>query len=105
MAERKIQSRISSAEIKAGVFLTFCIGPASWRCCLCSGNSARSSERGRQEITVAFAQVNSIVAEGPVFYDGMEIGHVKALTIVRVDQDLLSRMPPLTRRDHPQSRR
>jgi ABC-type transporter Mla subunit MlaD len=97
VVERKTHSRISNAEIKAGIFLTFCI--ALFVAMLFVVGKFGRSLRGRQEITVAFAQVNALRAEAPVLYDGMDLGHVKALNIVRVDQDLLLRMPPLTRRD------
>ena len=99
MAERKSISRISNAEIKAGIFLTFCI--ALFIAMLFVLGKFGRSLRGRQELTVAFAQVNALRADAPVRYNGMDIGHVRALTIVRVDQNLLARIPPIARRDIP----
>src|SRR5258706_10884747 len=72
MAERKPLSRFSNAEIKAGVFLTFCM--ALFIAMLFVLGKFGRVWRGRQEIHVAFARVNAIRPESPVKYNGLEVG-------------------------------
>ncbi len=95
MAERKASPRISHAEIKAGVFLTFCL--ALFISMLFVLGKFGRSWRGRQEIRVAFTQVNAVRPEAPVRYNGMDVGHVKKVRIVRVDPGFLEKLPPIER--------
>lgn len=97
MADRKPPSRISNAEIKAGVFLTFCM--ALFIAMLFVLGKFGRVWRGRQEIRVAFTRINAIRPESPVQYNGMEVGHVKQVAIVRLDAKLLADLPALTRRN------
>jgi ABC-type transporter Mla subunit MlaD len=97
MAERKPNSRFSNAEIKAGVFLTFCL--ALFIAMLFVLGKFGRIWRGRQEIQVAFTRVNAVRPESPVKYNGMEIGHVRQVAITRVDDAMLSKLPPISRRD------
>ncbi|MCY3023681.1 MAG: hypothetical protein NTW87_32270 [Planctomycetota bacterium] len=99
MAERRSTPGISHAEIKAGVFLTFCL--ALFIAMLFVLGKFGRAWHGRQELRVVFARVNAIRRESLVRYNGMELGHVKQVRILRVDQPLLSRLPPLSRRDLP----
>ena len=98
-AERKSISRISSNEIKAGVFLTFCF--ALFIAMLFVLGHFGHSLRGRQLVDVIFAQVNALRPEAPVMYNGMSIGRVHKVSIVRVDAAMLGRFPPLGRADIP----
>lgn len=99
MAERKVPARISNAEIKAGVFLTFCL--ALFIAMLFVLGKFGHAWRGRQELSVLFTQVNAMRPEAPVLYNGMQIGHVKHVKILRADEALLSRLPPFSARDLP----
>jgi hypothetical protein len=97
MAERKPVSRISNAEIKAGVFLTFCM--ALFIAMLFVLGKFGRVWRGRQEVRVAFTRVNAVRPESPVKYNGLEVGHVRHVSIMRVDDALLAKFPTITRRD------
>src|SRR4051812_41150354 len=84
-------SRISNAEIKAGVFLTFCL--ALFIAMLFVLGKFGRIWRGREEIHVVFTQVNAMRPDTQVLYNGMEIGHVRQIKIVRADEELLGRLP------------
>jgi ABC-type transporter Mla subunit MlaD len=99
VAERKPTPRISSNEIKAGVFLTFCF--ALFIAMLFVLGHFGHSLRGRQLVDVIFSQVNALRPEAPVMYNGMSIGRVQNVAIVRVDAAMLSRFPALGRHDIP----
>ncbi len=96
MAER---THISYAEIKAGVFLTFCL--ALFIGMLMVLGKFGRSWRGRQELNVVFAATSGLYREAPVLYNGMEIGHVKQLRIMRLNEASIARLPPLTLDDLP----
>jgi len=99
LTERKVPVRISNAEIKAGIFLTLCLA-LFVSMLFVLGNFGRAW-RGRQEINVVFTQVSALRPDAPVRYNGMNIGHVENVKIVRVDDALLARFPILTHRDLP----
>jgi len=99
VAERKVPVRISNAEIKAGIFLTCCLGLFVFMLFVL-GNFGRVW-RGRQEIGVIFSTVSSLRRDAPVRYNGMDIGHVKKVKIVRVDDAVLARLPVLLAHDLP----
>ena len=99
VAERKPIPRISNAEVQAGIFLTFCL--ALFVVMLLVLGKFGHSLRGRQVIDVAFAQANSLRPEAPVLYNGLSIGYVQKISIVRVDDEMLARLLPITRRDVP----
>lgn len=99
MATARVRSRISHAEIKAGVFLTFCL--ALFIAMLFVLGRFGREWRGRQEIRVVFTKINGLPTEAPVFYNGMQVGHVKAMKLRRLTAELLQRMPAFTRRDLP----
>jgi ABC-type transporter Mla subunit MlaD len=97
LAERKVPSRISNAEIKAGVFLTFCL--ALFIAMLFVLGKFGHAWRGRQELQIAFTQVNAMRPEAPVLYNGMTIGHVKQVKLVHADPALLAQLPAFSLRD------
>lgn len=99
MAEGKGAAHITQAEIKAGVFLTFCLALFIGMLFVL-GNFGRAW-RGRQQLQVLFTHVSALRREAPVRYNGMELGKVQSLEIVRVGQGLLARLPVLTCRDLP----
>ncbi len=52
----------------------------------------------RQEVLVVFDNIGSLQKDSPVRYNGMEVGRVKALRIVHLDEKVLEdRFPELTR--------
>lgn len=93
MAERKV----SNAEIKAGVFLTFCL--ALFVAMLFVLGKFGGAWRGKVMVQVAFTHVSALRPEAPVRYNGMEMGVVKNVNIVRVDEAFLSKLPVIARRD------
>jgi ABC-type transporter Mla subunit MlaD len=99
VAEKKSPTHISHAEIKAGVFLTFCL--ALFVAMLFELGRFGRAWRGRQEISVVFAQVNGLRREAPVFYNGMEIGHVRQIRVLRLTPGELAKLPPFALRDLP----
>jgi ABC-type transporter Mla subunit MlaD len=99
VTDRKPASRISNAEIKAGVFLTFCL--ALFVAMLFVLGKFGRTWRGRQEVNIAFTQVNGLRPDAPVLYDGMDVGHVKQIKIMRLNDEALKKLPPFTKRDLP----
>lgn len=95
----RARSRISHAEIKAGVFLTFCL--ALFVAMLFVLGRFGREWRGRQEIRVVFTKINGLPTDAPVFYNGMQVGHVKAMKLRRLTPELLQRMPAFSRKDLP----
>lgn len=82
----------TSASIKAGVFLTFCLGLLV-AMLFVYGKFSRSW-RGRAEMHVLFVSVGQLRTDAPVRYNGMEVGRVRALRIVPVTPELLAKLPP-----------
>ena len=97
MIGRKPPTRISSVEIKAGIFLTFCL--ALFIAMLFVLGKFGRTWRIKQEIRVVFTQANSMRADAPVKYNGLEVGHVKEVHLVHADAKLLAEMPVLSKRD------
>ncbi|MGD0093432.1 MAG: hypothetical protein ABSE73_26260 [Planctomycetota bacterium] len=99
MVERGGTTSISRAEIKAGVFLTFCL--ALFIAMLFVLGKFGRSWRGHEAIHVLFTDVSALRREAPVRYNGMDLGRVQNLKIVRASPGLLARLPPLAKRDLP----
>ena len=97
MAERKGAHRITHAEIKAGVFLTFCL--ALFVAMLFVLGKFGRSWRERQEVNLVFNHANALREESPVRYNGMDVGHVKKVQIVRLNPAVLAKLPPFARKD------
>lgn len=82
------------AEIKAGVFvalaaaLLFVMVFASGKC--------QGLLRGRQEQTVLLSHVTGLQPNSAVNYNGVEVGRVRDISIVAVDDALLATMPRVT---------
>ena len=88
-------SRISNAEIKAGIFLTFCL--ALFVAMLFGLGRYGHSWHARQEIRVVFSQVGGLRTDAAVLYNGLDIGHVKRVEIVRAGVNFLKKFPPITK--------
>ena len=89
------QGKISQAEIKAGVFLTFCL--ALFIAMLFVLGKFGRAWRGHEEIRVLFSQVSALRRDAPVRYNGMDLGRVHTLKIVRCGSGLPR---PTARRPH-----
>jgi hypothetical protein len=87
----------TSVEVKMGFFLTFSL--ALFVAMLFLFGRVAPVWRARQEIFVAFENVGGLTADAPVRYNGMEIGRVKWLRILHLDDATIDRLPPLTKRD------
>ena len=87
----------SNAEVKAGVFLTLCLG-LFVAMLFIYGKLARVW-KGRQEISVVFNSVTALRPEAPVRYNGVEVGRVKEIKILHLNDANISRLPPLSRKD------
>jgi hypothetical protein len=95
VAARKPASGVTHAEIKAGVFLTFCL--ALFVAMLFVLGKFGHIWRGRQEVQVVFSQVCALRPQAPVHYNGMDVGLVKNVRILQADTDLIEHLPTLTR--------
>ncbi|MCW8130173.1 MAG: MCE family protein [Planctomycetota bacterium] len=88
----------TTAEVKAGVFLTFCLG--LFVAMLFVYGKASRIWRGRQELTVVFTSVTSLRPDAPVRFNGVEVGRVKGIHILSLNEDALKKLPqPFTLRD------
>jgi len=87
----------SSAEVKAGVFLTLCLG-VFVAMLFIYGKVARVM-RGRQNIEVVFTSVTSLRRDAPVRYNGVEVGRVKDTSILHLTEENISRLPELGLKD------
>jgi len=87
----------SSAEVKAGVFLTLCM--AVFVAMLFIYGKVARVWRGRQEISVVFTSVTSLRRDAPVRYNGVEVGRVRDTSILHLTEANIARLPQLTIRD------
>ena len=90
-------SGYSSSEVKAGIFLTFCL--ALFVAMLFVYGKAARIWRGRQELTVVFTSVTSLRPDAPVRFNGVEVGRVKTIDPLNLDADTLGRLPRISYRD------
>ena len=87
----------SDVEVKAGVFLAFCL--ALFVGMLLLYGKIPSLWRGRLNIRVAFASINTLRTEGAVLYNGIEVGRVKSMSILHLNQAALDKLRTLSKRD------
>jgi len=85
----------STVEVKVGLFAAFCA--ALFVAMLASYGRVVPVWRGRQEILVAFDDVGSLRLDAPVRYNGVEVGRVKWMRILHLDEDAIACLPPLAR--------
>ncbi|MBE7467079.1 MAG: MCE family protein [Planctomycetes bacterium] len=90
-------SGYSSAEVKAGLILTFCL--ALFVSMLFIYGKASRIWKGRQELTVFFTSVTSLRPDAPVRFNGVEVGRVRNIRIVNLTEKNLARLPRLGLRD------
>jgi len=89
-------ARFSNMEMKAGIFLTFCIG--LFIALLFIYGKLNRQWRGQRELNVAFTSVGNLRPDALVHYNGLEIGRTREVRIVTVDEDILARLPTLSER-------
>lgn len=87
----------SSIEVRVGFFLAFCF--ALFISMLVTYGKISPMWRGRQEIHVVFENVNSLRPDAPVRYNGIEVGRVKDLSVLHLDDKSLERFPLFVKRD------
>ncbi len=85
-------SGYSSAEVKAGLFLTLCIG--LFVAMLFVYGKASRLWQDRQVLTVAFTSVTSLRPEAPVRFNGVEVGRVRDIRIINLKKENLLRLAP-----------
>jgi len=87
----------SNAEVKAGVFLTICL--AMFVAMLFIYGKVARVWRGRQDISVVFTSVTSLRPDAPVRYNGVEVGRVREINILHLDEGNVKLLPELRVRD------
>lgn len=90
-------NRFSGAEVKAGVFLTFCLG--LFVAMLFIYGKVTRSWRGQRTLHVAFTHVANLRPDSRVNYNGLEVGRIRGMNIVQVNDSMLSGFPPLGEKD------
>ena len=83
--------RYSNAEVKAGIFLT--LGLALFIALLFIFGKMSPLWRARQTIDVVFTSVTSLRPDAPVRYNGVGVGHVKDIQIIRLTEDKIQCLP------------
>jgi len=89
--------RYSSVEVKVGLFAAFCM--ALFVAMLVLYGRAVPLWRGHQEILVVFDNAGSLRLDAPVRYNGVEVGRVKAMRILHLDEEAIARLPELNKRN------
>jgi ABC-type transporter Mla subunit MlaD len=89
--------RVSNAEVKAGLFLTFCLGLLVAMLFIYS--RATHHWRGRQDLRVLFTNASMLRLEAAVRYNGLEVGRVRKISILPLDDSALALLPPFTGKD------
>lgn len=87
---------IKNAEVKAGLFLTFSIGLLVAMLFI-YGKSLRSWQ-DRRNLQVVFNNIGNLRADAMVRYNGLEVGRVREVRLLELDDEQLPFMPRLTER-------
>ncbi|MCX7806850.1 MAG: MCE family protein, partial [Planctomycetota bacterium] len=85
-------TRYTRAEAIVGAMIAFC-GGLFLLMLLLYGNISRFW-RGRKEITVVFTQVTALRPDSPVRLNGVEVGRVKTIQILRLSPSDIARLRP-----------
>jgi hypothetical protein len=91
----------NSSEVRMGLFLSFCF--ALFVAMIFTFGLGRVSSfwRPRESLFVVFADAGAVTSDSPVRYNGIEIGRVKRIRIIHLEEDALDRLGPLSKRDLP----
>ncbi len=89
--------RYSYIEITLGLFVAFCLA-------LFIGMAITYGHisflwQPHQQLVVVFADASGLHAEAPVRFNGMEVGRVNQLKVLRLDKETLPSLPVLTKHD------
>ncbi|MCW8131282.1 MAG: MCE family protein, partial [Planctomycetota bacterium] len=87
----------SNVEVKAGVFLAFCL--ALFVGMLLLYGKIPRLWRVRQEVRAVFSSVASLKPDAAVLYNGVEVGRVKSMRILHLDKETADKLAPMTKRD------
>ena len=89
----------SRGEVRMGIFLTVCF--ARFVAAIFTFGLGRVSSfwRPRENLFVVFADAGAVTSDSPVRYNGIEIGRVKWIHIVHLDDEALERLGPLAKHD------
>jgi len=87
--------KYSNVEVKVGFFAAFC--GALFIAMLVTYGRLAPIWRGRTEINVVFSDVAGLKKDAPVRYNGVEVGRVKWIRLLHLDEDGLKRLPVLSR--------
>ncbi|HYF50449.1 MAG TPA: MlaD family protein [Planctomycetota bacterium] len=93
-----MSSHYSSVEIKVGLFLAFSLALFVGMT-INFGRFWTALGRERVEINVAFEDVSGLKIDAPVRYNGLEVGRVKWMRVLHLDDTAIERLPALSRRD------
>ena len=85
-------TKYTRAEALVGVMVTFCLG-LFFLMMLLYGNISRFW-RGRRVVTVFFTQVTGLRPDAPVRLNGVEVGRVKDIVIIRLGRSEIERLKP-----------
>ncbi len=92
-------STYSSREVKFGALIAV-VSAACVALAIVFGTGRLSSFwRRRENLYVLFENAGGLTTDAPVRYNGIEIGHVKWMRVLHLDEDHLEKLPPLTKRD------
>ena len=87
----------TDVEVKAGVFLAFCL--ALFVGMLMLYGKIPRLWRARQEVHAIFSSVAALKPDAVVLFNGVDVGRVRSMQILHMDRAALGRLAPLTRRD------
>jgi hypothetical protein len=85
--------RIANAEVKAGIFLAFCL--ALFFLMLVVYGRFNRAWADRRQLNVVFNGVPELKAGAPVRFNGMEIGRVETIGLLILNEESLARFPLL----------
>lgn len=87
----------SSVEVKAGLFLAFCL--ALFVGMLMLYGKIPRMWRERQEIRAVFSSVSALKPDAAVLYNGVDVGRVKSMRIIHLDKASVAQLSPITKHD------
>lgn len=91
-----VSARYSSSEVWVGVFAAFCV--ALFVAMLVLYGRMVPLWREHQEILVVFDNAGALRLDAPVRYNGVEVGRVKAMRILHLDDESIASLPELSKR-------
>ncbi|HEY3322245.1 MAG TPA: MlaD family protein [Planctomycetota bacterium] len=87
----------SQIEVKVGVFVT--LSAALFISMLITYGRLAPVWRGRTELRIAFSDIGGLRPDAPVRYNGVEVGRVKQIQLLHLDDDTLDRFAKFSKTD------